>query len=204
MEGIDKDHIMFDYDHGPMVMGRGWASISFLTVVFPCLPSGSTSAIIWRFTPGKIDKAQRAFANLGPTPWLCINFVKNPDQIEEYQSYCKYTFRKLSISNIIQAVDRSSDLKFDVSYSCFLIQRQGDNNIKPDELGYLQHHIVEPITSHIKQELKFKLMEAEHEAWLQVYKSFETVPELRQVAGCYVLSGMSIFCKMITVSFEQN
>ena len=98
-----------------------------------------------------------------------------------YQVHRSCALKDFSISNLIQPVDGSFDLNFDVSHSLFVIRRRG-NNIKPGELGYLQYYIVEPITSYVKQELKFKLIEAEHEARLQVFKSFETVPESRRVA----------------------
>ncbi len=56
-------------------------------------------------------------------------------------------------------------------------------NLQPVDEGYLVRYTVEPITSYVKHELKFKLMEAEHESRLHIYKLFETVPESRRVAG---------------------
>ena len=86
----------------------------------------------------------------------------------------------LSISDLIQAVRDSRDLKFDVSHTFFLIRRV---ELDPWDEQYLQRYIVEPISSHVRQELKLKLMKAKQEERLHAYETFESVPQTRRLAG---------------------
>ena len=55
--------------------------------------------------------------------------------------------------------------------------------LNPGDEGYLQRYTVEPITSYVMQELKFKLMKAKQEERLRVYETFEPVPQSRRIAG---------------------
>ena len=55
--------------------------------------------------------------------------------------------------------------------------------LNPLDERYLQRFIVEPISSHVRQELKLKLMAAQQEERIRVYKLFETVPASRRLAG---------------------
>jgi len=83
------------------------------------------------------------------------------------------------MSNLIQAVRESCDLEFNVPHTLFLIRRV---KLNPWDERYLQRFIVEPITSHVRQELKLKLMKAKQEERLRVYEAFEPVPQSRPLA----------------------
>ena len=150
-------------------------------IVILCLPSGSASAIVQDFTPCDIDNVQRAFDELGPTARLCIDCVKIPDQLALHAPSRERALKKLKMKDLIKAIEDSSDLKIDVSHTLFLVRRV--EGLNPGDMGYLQDFTLEPITPSVRKQLKFKLMEAEHEERLQLYKLFETVPESRRVAG---------------------
>ena len=184
MEGIATVHILRNCVHEPVVVGRGLPSVSFLrfTLSFPAYPLGSASAIARGFAPDAIEKVQGAFDELGPTARLCISYVANPCQLDLYESRRPSTLEGLSISDLIQAVREIRDLNFNVSLShtLFLIRRV---ELNPWDERYLQRYIVEPITSHVRQELKLKLMKAQQEERLHVYKAFEPIPQLRRLAS---------------------
>jgi hypothetical protein len=55
--------------------------------------------------------------------------------------------------------------------------------LKPEDEGYLQSYTVEPITSHVMEKLKLKLMKLKQEERLRVYETFESVQESRRLAG---------------------
>ena len=129
------------------------------------------------FRRRKTKEAEDAFVNLGPTARVCLNFVEDPEQAVPYKRSRQTALDGLSLRQLTQAVKDSGDLECSESYFLFLIRRRED--IEPDDPRFLQEPVVEPITLHIKAELKFKLREAEHEARLQVYRLFETVPASR-------------------------
>ena len=117
---------------------------------------------------------------LGPTARLCISYLADQSKLEFYESCHLGALEVLSISDLIQAVRDSRDLKFDVSHTFFLIRRV---ELDPWDEQYLQRYIVEPISSHVRQELKLKLMKAKQEERLHAYETFESVPQTRRLAG---------------------
>jgi len=181
MEDIEEDHILFNCGHEPMVVGRAVPSVSLLTFTLS-LPaySSSGSVIVHKFTPDQINKARRAFDDLGPSARLCIDYVQNPRQLETYESDRQDVLQGLSIDDLIKAVKETRNLTFNKPHTVFLLRRV---ELNPGDKGYLQRYTVEPITSHAMQELKFKLMKAKQEERLRVYETFEPVPQSRRLAG---------------------
>ena len=68
-----------------------------------------------------------------------------------------------------------------MSHPLLLIRRV--EKLKPGDRGYLQRYTVEPITSHVMQKLRSRLMEAEPEEQLRVYERFESVSASRRLAS---------------------
>jgi len=150
-------------------------------IVLPRLPSGSASTMVLNFTPGDIEAAERAFDELGPTARLCIDFVENPRQLRLYESSRRTALSELSMSGLVEALQKSSNLEMNVSHTILLMRRVGESD--PEDERYLQDYTIEPITPYVRQELKLRLMKAKQEERLRLYELFETVPESRPVAG---------------------
>jgi len=151
--------------------------------VFPHLPSGSASATVRGFTSDKIDMAQRAFDELGPTARLCISFVLNPGQLASYEIHRQTELANLSMSDLKNAIWDWSTFNSNVSHYIFLVRRE---KLPPEHELYLQRYIIEPITcitADILQKLKYKLMEAKQERRVDIYGTFEPVSQTRRLAS---------------------
>ena len=110
---------------------------------------------------------------LGPTARLCISYVANARQVTLFEASRSSALKELSLNDLIQAVRDSRDLKFNVSHTLFLIRRV---ELDPRDGRYLQPFIIEPMTSHVRQGLKLKLMEAQQDERIHTYTLFEAVP----------------------------
>ena len=144
------------------------------------LPSRCASAIAREFRPEDIDKANKAFNNLGPTARLCISFVEDPDQLPFYQSCRQTALFNLSIIDLIKGLQQERGLGLDASPFLFLIRRE---ELNPRDTGYLQRYTVEPITSHVRRLLESRLIRAMQDERSHVYKLFETVQGSKQIAN---------------------
>ena len=135
------------------------------------------------FTPDDIKASQRAFDELGPTARLCINFVRNPRQLEYYESSRRTALSKLSMDGLVEALQEGPNLDMHVSHTISLMRRVEESD--PEDERYLQRcrYTLEPITHHVMHELRPKLMKARQEERLHLYELFEAVPQSRPMAG---------------------
>ena len=177
MEGIVGSNLLLNYDHEPLVTGGDSRSVNFLTFTLLLSAYRPVPLMPCFVVLGIAGEAEDAFVNLGPIARVCLNFVEDPEQAVPYKRSRQTALDGLSLRQLTQAVKDSGDLECSESYFLFLIRQRED--IEPDDPRFLQEPVVEPITPHIKAELKFKLREAELEARLQVYRLFETVPASR-------------------------
>jgi len=85
------------------------------------------------------------------------------------------------MNGLVETLQESCNLEMNVSHTIFVMRRVEESD--PEDEGYLQDFTIEPMTPLVRQELKLKLMKAKREEWLRLCELFETVPELRPVAG---------------------
>jgi len=115
--------------------------------------------------------AQEVFLKYGPTPQLCINFVKDPSKLDDYRNKLRGVISSLGLDSLLSAVRMSEMLNMDLSHSILLIQRKDVNKLH----GYT----IEPISLSIKRLLKKQLMKVEQKERLRTYLHLARVQDLR-------------------------
>ena len=135
------------------------------------------------FTEEERTRAHEVFLEYGPTPRLCINYVRYPAQLEYYHSHRKGELDRLDIDTLLSAVRLGEDLDMDTkdSDSIILLKRQDAGSA--DDLHLFHRFTIEPITLSVKRLLKRQLLKVEMKERLHTYLQISKTHESRVVAS---------------------
>lgn len=121
--------------------------------------------------------SQEVFLRDGPTPRLCIDYVKDPHALEEHRDTVMREISHLTMDDLFSTVRMGETLDADLSHSIFLVKRQNVDN--------LHKFTIEPISPYVRQLLKKELMNAEWKERLQAYRLTTRVKNSRFLAGLF-------------------
>ncbi|KAF8627245.1 hypothetical protein AX15_004464 [Amanita polypyramis BW_CC] len=131
--------------------------------------------------PGMIlnESVNRVFNELGPTPRLCIDYLRSRGRIEKYRQDVQEAISNLTISELQRLLQDSRSLKMDaVSHMICLISRK-------DREDVYSRAIVSPITSSIMSRLANRFRTLGRGEQIRLYKYLSKVPESRATAGIF-------------------
>jgi len=131
--------------------------------------------------PGTIlhESVNRVFNELGPTPQLCINYLRYHDRIEQCRWDVQKAILNLTTSELLRLFQDSCSLTMDaVLHKICLISRQNRENV-------YSRPIVSPITSFIKSRLANRFRTLERGEQIHLYKYLFKVPGSRATAGIF-------------------
>ena len=109
------------------------------------------------------------FLEYGPTPQLCIDFVKYPRELRRYHSERTGEIDNLNFDALRATVRMGEGLDMEPSHSIILVKRKNADD--------LHEFTIEPITLSVKRLLKRQLMREEKErlrTYLQISKTHES------------------------------
>lgn len=137
------------------------------------------------------------FDSFGPTPRLCFDKIREPDDIERYRQTIKTTLRELTAREFQTLVKNSGNLSADkISHKICLIRR--NDQVRPsDDVAD-----VTPITDFVKSQLVICLRNLQIEEQVQLYDQFSKVPSARGMTGVLFEAYCQLrFQKMISLVF---
>ena len=104
-------------------------------------------------------RAQEVFLEYGPTPRLCVEYVRNPHELERLHSCREQEIAKLDLDSLLSTVHL--DLGNDLSHTIILLKRFNADD--------LHKFTVEPITLSVNRLLKIQLMNKEKKERLRTF-----------------------------------
>lgn len=121
----------------------------------------------------------RVFNELGPTPQLCIDYLRSGDMIERYRQDVQEAISNLTTSELQRLLRDARSLTMDaVSHKICLITRK-------DREDMYSRAIVSPITPYIKSRLANHFRTLERGEQIYLYKYFSKVPGSTAMAGVF-------------------
>ncbi|KAI0255603.1 hypothetical protein BJV78DRAFT_1119377 [Lactifluus subvellereus] len=116
------------------------------------------------------------YDDLGPTPRVCFDFLKNPYQLITHESDYDGVISSLTAKQLCRLVLNGTKLNLDaVSHLMFLVKRE--------DVNVLTQASVAPISTSVKSELLKRIQEEERGAQIRLYKSLSSVAGSGPMAG---------------------
>ena len=160
------------------------------------LKSGVRSAPL-RLAKPDLKTIDDIFEFFGPTPRLCFDKFRKPDDIERYRQTIKTALRELKPHELQTLVENSGNLSADkISHKICLITR--NDQVRPsDDVAD-----VTPITDFVKSQLVICLRNLQIKEQVQLYNQFSKVPSARGMTGVLFEAYCQLrFQKMISLVF---
>jgi len=121
--------------------------------------------------------SQEVFLRDGPTPRLCIDYVKDPHALEEHRDTVMREISHLTMDDLLSTVRMGETLDADLSHSIILVKQKNVDNLCKFTIG--------PISLSVRQLLKKELMKVEQKERLQAYRLTTRVKNSRFLAGLF-------------------
>ena len=135
------------------------------------------SASIYSTSPSKYELINLLYDRLGPTPRLCLDFLEDKYQREEYEEELEKAISNVTPESLEALFDAAGTLEMDkLSHKICMIRRKSLENVA----GRV---IVEPITPYIRSKLVYQFRILERRDQVRLYKRFAKTPDSRALAG---------------------
>ena len=121
--------------------------------------------------------ARQVFLEDGPTPRLCIDYVKDLPALKEHRDNVRRAISNLTMDDLFSAVRMGETLDMELSHSIILVKR--------DNVDDLCRLTIEPISLSVRQLLKKELMKAKRKERLQAYRLTTRVKNSKMLAGLF-------------------
>ena len=178
MEAYEQDHGLRTGCHEPVVSRRNTPSVSLLFSLPHALVHHliSHSAEVHGFSEEQTIRAKDAFNSYGPTARICIDFVRDPTLLDQYESRLNNTILRLTADRLRHFVEKGQQLSLDAEpHTLFIVRR---NNVANPRIAYLA-----PISANVETRLMTTIVTLQHEEQINLYRNFVSVPPTRAVAG---------------------
>jgi len=178
MEAYEKDYGLYGGCHEPVVSRRNTPSVSLLSSLPHALVHHliSHSAEIHGLTEEQKNRAKDAFKNYGPTARICINFVKSPNLLRQYENDLHNTALDLTADRLRHFVQKGKELDLDAeSHTLFIVRR--------NEAEDLENEYLAPISANAETCLMIIIDTLQRLERINLYRDFASVPPTRAVAG---------------------
>jgi len=127
------------------------------------------------FTQAQRTRAKEVFLEYGPIPRLCIDFVKDPPELDDHLDNLRRAISRLTLDSLLSVVRMGENFDADLSHSIILVQRKDTNDLRA--------HTVEFISLPVKRLLKKQLMAVEQKERLRTYLLCAGAQDLRIVTS---------------------
>jgi hypothetical protein len=134
------------------------------------------SAKIHGFTSEQQDLAVDTFKTHGPIPRICIDFVRDPVGLLDYESRCQDMIRGLTYRTLRRFVLDGGDLDLDANlHAIFIIRRY--------EVDNLARPYLEPISANVEMQLMTMINKLQQIEQIDLYHAFVSLNSTKAVAG---------------------
>jgi len=121
----------------------------------------SRSARTQDIEPAEKQRIGELFDQYGDIPRICLDFLRNPDDLAELQDDSENALRDLTVWTLCDHISKAAYLSFsDVPYTIFMVKRTD-----PDNLGTMT---IVPTSPAIEMKLKSKIRALQHAEQIQL------------------------------------
>jgi len=136
------------------------------------------SAEIHGFSEEQTNRAKDAFNSYGPTARICIDFVRSPKLLHQYERHLNNTVLHLTADRLQHFVEKGKELGLDLdaeSHTLFIVRR---NKVEDLKIAHLA-----PISANVETRLMTTIGTLQRLEQINLYRNFASVPPMRAAAG---------------------